>query len=243
MLFNNGLAKGLFLVLFLIFFLLKDGVSASSHTISLSLIPSVESFLVNDIKVFDLTLNFSQSLPSERINHFKVEVSFPKTYLAVPAGRYIDTSLSGFNTVVRIDGPVAANESGRIIIELKAIPPENGPAMLGQINLAKLYFLAKNSSSSPQNIKIDKIKLVSDKREINIEQQNIAGTSFTISGSSLQSGTQAPSNEASLESPDQTSYIFPDLAYVSPTPVPKDLIVTIKNIFNLLFCGLFKICK
>lgn len=243
--FSKMKSKIIFLVLITILLfiiinsILSSNVIANSDVALLNFVPNNQNFQVNDIKVFDLNLNFKEGLPDEKINYLKIEVIFPRDYLAVPKGRYIDTSLSGFNRIVRVDGPTVSNDTGKIILELKAIPSESGPLISGEINLAKLYFLAKTATISERDITIEKVKLNTNLREIAVEPQNIKGVRFNIYGSGSVSNSET-NRSIVIETP--TPFKL-ELNYTSPTPEPKGILITINNIFSLFLCGLFKICN
>lgn len=238
--------SGIIIFLLLIFLpreILIRHALASDDNISLGLFPSTESFAVNDIKIFDLKLDFADSSALEKLNYFKAEISFPKEILSVPEGRYVDTALSGLNRIVRVDGSVAANNSGKIIVELKTEPSDSGPQMVGQINIARLYFLAQKPTSSPQYIRLDNVKLLSNDREVVLNGQNINQTSFTVTGGNERVSIQNEKIQGNgiISTPAVSDIPVP--GYVTPTPLPQGVGAVIQNFFNLLFCRLFRICK
>ena len=66
----------------------------------------------------------------------------------MPANAYVITTDSGLDRQIRVDGPVAANGSGQIIIELGASAGA-GPATNSQpVTIAKIKFKVKTANAT-----------------------------------------------------------------------------------------------
>lgn len=120
------------------------GSKADASSITLSLIPSTWNFNAREGKEFQLIAQFQNGSASEKIDYLKVKINFPKDNLEIPASEYISTSDSGLGRQIRVDGPIAANSSGQIIIELGAATSGAGPATNSQpVTVARIKFKGK----------------------------------------------------------------------------------------------------
>lgn len=105
---------------------------------------------------YSLVGTFTEVSPGEKLSYFKTEISFPKDSLEIPKGEYIDTSMSGFNKVVRVDGPLVSNMQGLVTIELSSDDPQSGPAIGNSITFAKIRFSRKGVAKVPAVIQSGK---------------------------------------------------------------------------------------
>lgn len=135
---------------------------AGASKVTLALYPTTESFNLNGTKTFTLMATFTGGSSTEKLDYFKTEISFSNNYLRVPANAYVDTSQSGFGKIFRVDGPVAANESGKIIIELGASTPGSGPPTAQALTIAKIYFEGKTVTPSSQTLGIGTSQVVNN---------------------------------------------------------------------------------
>lgn len=98
---------------------------------------------------YSLTGTFTQVSPGEKLSYFKTEIFFPKDSLEIPKGEYIDTSMSGFNKVIRVDGPLVSNMQGLVTIELSSEDPQSGPAIDKPVTFANIKFSQKGVLKVP----------------------------------------------------------------------------------------------
>lgn len=146
---------------------------AAGAVMSLSLYPVSETIGVGQAKLFELKAAFSGGSSTEKLDYFKTELSFNPGYIKVPEGKYLDTGESGFGKIIRVDGPQAANESGKIIIELGAGTPGTGPSTDKPVTIAKLYFEGKGVTPASQDVKIGQTQAVNNQSsDINVTSQS-----------------------------------------------------------------------
>lgn len=129
-------------------------------------------------KVLDLKASFNNGSASQKVNYFKTTVVFSNTYLNMPAGVYVDTSMSGLAKVFRVDGPTAANQTGKIVIELGANTPGTGPTTGGVLTIARITFRGITKTPSPQSITIDQSQIVDN--EVRVIPYTTQATSYSI---------------------------------------------------------------
>jgi hypothetical protein len=142
------LLSGIFFVYYLNQYLYRSKAGASSATFSF--FPNNLSLKVGEVSApISLLLQFQDGSGDEKIDYLKLVLNFPKDNLEL--ADYIDTSTSGLSRQIRVDGPVAANGSGQIIIELGANSPGAGPATnTSPITVAKLKFRGKSIVNNSQ---------------------------------------------------------------------------------------------
>jgi len=153
------LLSGIFFVYYLNQYLYQSKAGASSATFSF--LPNNLSLKVGEVSApISLLLQFQDGSGDEKIDYLKLVLNFPKDNLEL--ADYIDTSTSGLSRQIRVDGPVAANGSGQIIIELGANSPGAGPATnTSPITVAKLKFRGKSIVNNSQ-ITIDNVQIVNN---------------------------------------------------------------------------------
>jgi hypothetical protein len=153
------LLSGIFFVYYLNQYLYRSKAGASSATFSF--LPNNLSLKVGEVSApISLLLQFQDGSGDEKIDYLKLVLNFPKDNLEL--ADYIDTSTSGLSRQIRVDGPVAANGSGQIIIELGANSPGAGPATnTSPITVAKLKFRGKSIVNNSQ-ITIDNVQIVNN---------------------------------------------------------------------------------
>jgi thermitase len=148
-------------------------VTPSQATLFLE--PSQASFAINGAKIFDLKANFANGSSAQKLDYFKTEISFSKDFLQIPAEHYIDTSMSGFKKIFRVDGPTAANDSGKIIIELGADVPGGGPVTSNIVTIGKITFAGRAQTTSSQNITIGTTQIVDNRSQaLSVATQGVA---------------------------------------------------------------------
>jgi hypothetical protein len=153
------LLSGIFFVYYLNQYLSRSKAGASSAT--LSFLPNNLSLNIGQTSSeIQLLLQFQDGSSDEKIDYLKLVLNFPKDNLEL--ADYIDTSTSGLSRQIRVDGPVAANGSGQIIIELGANSPGAGPATnTSPITVAKLKFRGKSIVNNSQ-ITIGNVQIVNN---------------------------------------------------------------------------------
>jgi hypothetical protein len=153
------LLSGIFFVYYLNQYLYRSKAGASSATFSF--FPNNLSLKVGEVSApISLLLQFQDGSGDEKIDYLKLVLNFPKDNLEL--ADYIDTSTSGLSRQIRVDGPVAANGSGQIIIELGANSPGAGPATnTSPITVAKLKFRGKSIVNDSQ-ITIGDVQIVNN---------------------------------------------------------------------------------
>jgi hypothetical protein len=149
----------IFFVNYLNQYLYRSKAGASSAT--LLFLPNNLSLKVGEISApISLLLEFQDGSGDEKIDYLKLVLNFPKDNLEL--ADYIDTSTSGLSRQIRVDGPVAANGSGQIIIELGANSPGAGPTTNTRlITVAKLKFRGKSIVNNSQ-ITIGNVQIVNN---------------------------------------------------------------------------------
>jgi len=153
------LLSAIFFVYYLNQYLYRSKAGASSATFSF--LPNNLSLKVGEVSApISLLLQFQDGSRDEKIDYLKLVLNFPKDNLEL--ADYIDTSTSGLIRQIRVDGPVAANGSGQIIIELGANSPGAGPATnTSPITVAKLKFKGKSIVNNSQ-ITIGDVQIVNN---------------------------------------------------------------------------------
>lgn len=132
-----------------------------------SLTPENPLFKVGENLTMDLKLDWNSMLTVlTKLDYFKVEIAFPKEFIKMPANAYIDTSMSGLKKIFRVDGPTAANESGKIVIELGADVPGGGPLLKSNMTIAKITFSGFAIPTMTQKFVINSIEAVSDRSQV-----------------------------------------------------------------------------
>lgn len=159
---------------------------ASATTVNLALVPSTATVALNGTQAFDLKATFTGAASGQTLDYFKTTVKFDTATLSMPDGQYIDTSMSGFKKIFRVDGPTAANGSGSIVIELGADVPGGGPSTAGPITVAHIVFTGKAATAS-KNITLDSASQVVDNHSTNLTVTT-SSTSYTVSDSSSVTG-------------------------------------------------------
>lgn len=132
----------------------------SPTSVSLYLDPAEATFDKGESKVYNLMAKFTNGSAQEKLNYFKATVSFANTYLAIPSGVYIDTSPSGFDRIFRVDGPIASNQAGKIIIELGSSVRGTGPGTDKLLTIAKITFAGMAKTPSLQSLVIEEPQIV-----------------------------------------------------------------------------------
>lgn len=172
----------------------KKASGTGTSGITLSLYPTDETFNKNETKVFTLTATFADGVPAEKLDYFKTVVTFDKNYLQIPVDKYVDTSSSGFDTIFKVDGPTAANQNGKITIELGASTPGTGPATDKPITIAKIYFRAILPVSASQNVTLGNAQIVNNSKS-SISLLSAQGFTYTINPTSSTSCMDLPQND------------------------------------------------
>lgn len=198
---------------------------ATSTSATLSILPSSTNMSVNDTKEFQLIMQFSGGNASEKIDYLRAVVNFPKNYLEL--ADYVDTTLSGLDRQMRVDGPVAANGSGMIVIELGAIAPSSGPSTNSLVTVAKIKFKGKTAGSG--QITIGEYQIVNNASE---EIKNVSINSSQITVSSTGASTPTPTR-----TPTRTPTPAPTR---TPTPQPNATNLTLN--LSLRFQGIVNQC-
>lgn len=158
----------------------KKASGTGASGINLSLYPSNETFENSETKEFTLIATFADGVATEKLDYFKTVVSFDKNYLQMPADKYVDTSSSGFGTIFRVDGPTAANQNGKITIELGSTTPGTGPATKNPVTIAKIYFRAISPVSISQSVTLSDVQMINNSQS-NISLLAAQGFSYTVS--------------------------------------------------------------
>jgi len=153
------LLSSVFSVYYLNQYLYRSKAGASSAT--LSFLPNNLSLKVGEVSApISLLLQFQDGSSDEKIDYLKLVLNFPKNNLEL--ADYIDTSTSGLSRQMRVDGPVAANGSGQIVIEIGANSPGAGPATnASPITVAKLKFRGKSIVNNIQ-ITIGDVQIINN---------------------------------------------------------------------------------
>ncbi len=121
---------------------LPEASGTSSGRVSLVFEPASTSVPVGKIQSIILKAKIRGGSPLEHIDYFKAEIAFPNKSIQMPRGHYINTGKSGFGKILRVDGPLQANQSGKIAIELAAKSPGDGPKTADTAGVEKEIVLA-----------------------------------------------------------------------------------------------------
>jgi hypothetical protein len=134
---------------------------------SLVLVPDNQTIKNGSTIEYKLILTVKNGSTTRKLDYFFVQMQFPNNLLEMPEGTFISSAESGLKTIIRKEGPVAANGSGEINIELGADKPNNGPMTDKPITIAKFTMKGKAVSTDDQYIKIVKSQVV-DNQSVNI---------------------------------------------------------------------------
>lgn len=118
-----------------------------------------------NIKELTLKATFTDSTATEKLDYFKTVISLSKNKLVIPKSKYVDVSMSGLNKIIRVDGPMVANQNGQLMIELGTTTPGSGPGLDKSITLAK--FMVENNITEPVEIKMENSQMINN-NSINI---------------------------------------------------------------------------
>jgi hypothetical protein len=141
---------------------------AASTLATAEIFPKVETFAVGDTKTFDVKISFTGGSASEKIDYLKLKVNFPTEFFEVPANNYVLTyfpNQGNLERILRVDGPVAANQSGTIIVETGARTTGSGPATNGPVTVAEFKLRALKNTSSAQNLTVSIDQIVNNSSE------------------------------------------------------------------------------
>jgi hypothetical protein len=180
LLFILGLLIALFTALNLVGQKQEIRKKAAATSATLALYPTSETFCQGEAKAVELKATFLEGSASEKLDYFKTEINFSKDYLSMPDNVYIDTSTSGFGKILRVDGSIPVNETGKIIIELAADVPGNGPATDQPITIAKIILAGKAATPSTQQISINADTLQMINNQASKLPVNVTGASYTV---------------------------------------------------------------
>ncbi len=138
----------------------KAGGSGAS-SVALGFYPAEDQIKVGETKVYDLKAFFTDGSPNERLSHVKVELTFPKKdkknqFVLMPVNDYINTSMSGFGVISRVDGPQIQNQTAKVIIDLLA-KPDTGPTTDKAITIARLKLQGANTTSISQYLTLGNV--------------------------------------------------------------------------------------
>lgn len=237
---------------------------AAETRINLSLLPSTENFSVGTTKTFDVMANFTYGSASEKLTYLKTSISFSNDFLQIPSGMYIDTSASGFGKIIRVDGPVAANNTGIINIELGATSTGSGPGTSKPLRIARIYFAGKAITPDIQFIRLTRAQIVNSQNielpvELGSASYNVlaSGTGITSGSGTVPAYTNTSNATSSYntstadktdnhlpgyEEPATPTISFPD--YISPAPAkPLSFFTSIFTLIRKIFCSIFRVCK
>lgn len=160
---------------------------ASGSAVTLSLYPAVETLAIGESKVFELKATFTGGSASEKLNYFKTEINFSPSYISFPDDTYIDTSTSGFDKIFRIDGPVAANGTGKVRIELGVNTPGTGPSTAGPITIARFTLKGVAQTPSAQSLTLATPQVIN--QQAGVLPATMANASYTVGATSTLSPT------------------------------------------------------
>jgi len=185
---------------------------ADASAVTLSLIPSSLSFSTNEVKELQLIAQFQNGSASEKIDYLRVKVNFPKEKLTL--ADYVDTTASSLGRQIRVDGPMVANGSGVIVIELGASSPGSGPATnSGPITIAKIK-LKGNSGNGAITI-ADNVEIYNNVAAA-INQVTKNNSDFIVNGSGATATPTPTSPPGATLTPTSTPAS-------SPTPTPTNV--------------------
>lgn len=211
---------------------------AVDTTMTLAFYPTSSTLSVNETKSFDLIATFINGSPSQTIDYFKTAIVFSKDYLKVPFDKYVDTSSSGFDKIINVDGPIIANQNGKISIELGAGSPNSSVSTNKPITIAKIFFQATAQTVPTQHITIGDTQVIkSDATVLSFDKQNSQDALYSIvaSDNSILTPTITASITASPTITSQpasspTLILTPTVAvHITPSVTPS---YTGRNMFN-----------
>ncbi len=145
--------------------------------------PDRQHFEIGESKYFEIKASFPKGSSSEKIDYLKTEIKFQLDYLKVPSNMYIDTSTSGLDKILRVDGPVVANQNGTIVIELGAGTPGSGPTTDKEITIARIYFAGKSETPSEQEILLGTTQVINN--QSNPIKVTTSGAWYTVGGGNI----------------------------------------------------------
>ncbi len=118
-----------------------------------------------NIKKLTLKATFTDSTATETLDYFKTVIGLSKNKLVIPKSKYVDVSMSGLNKIIRVDGPLVANQNGQLMIELGTTVPGSGPNIDKPITLA--IFMVESNITEPLEIKMENSQMINN-NSINI---------------------------------------------------------------------------
>lgn len=187
---------------------------AAATQVNFSIYPSSDNINLNETKSFDVLASFTNGSLSEKLTYLKVVIAFGKDYLYIPAEKYVDTSKSGLRKIIRADGPIAANSTGVINIELGAISPTDGPNTSSPLTIAKIYLSGKSVTSSDQLVTISKAQVV------NAQNSNLAVNLGNATYHVIAPTSSPNPSTAMTPAPTLTRFISPTTATPRNSPTP-----------------------
>lgn len=115
---------------------------AAGTTVAFSLLPATSTVTVGDAVQYDLIATFTGGSATETLDYLRTQIEFNSAYLELVPANYIDTAVSGFDQIFRVDGPDVANANGKIVIELGS-KAHAGPSTNTAVTVAKINFRGK----------------------------------------------------------------------------------------------------
>lgn len=173
----------------------RKDLKAATTSYSLLLYPTSQTMAVGESKTFELRAVFTNPQSGERLDYSRTELSFSNANLEAPASVYIDTSVSGFEKIFRVDGPTQINASGKIVIELGAKTPGTGPSTGAPLTLARIILKGKAVTSSSMPITIGTSQMVNN-QSVSLPIASVQGSTYQVTASSL-SPTAGPTTAGS----------------------------------------------
>lgn len=159
----------------------NDDVVRTSRLL-LSLRPTYAMFKLGEVKTVELVASFDKGEDNEHLQALKTEISFSNKNLKL--ADYIKIVQSGFSKSNRVDGPVQANQSGVIVVDLGVKQGSTGPSTSGllgkgaEIVVAKIDLQAIDMTSQPMVMTIGSTRVVNDKGES--IAADISGMGYTV---------------------------------------------------------------
>lgn len=157
----------------------KKAGGGGASSVTLGFYPAEDQIKVGETKVYELKAFFTDGSPNERLSHVKVELTFPKKdktkqYVLLPASDYINTSMSGFGVISRVDGPQIQNLTAKVIIDLLA-KPDSGPTTDKALTIARFSLQGTNPTAISQYVTLGNIIFTSQNsvNPINPVTQNL----------------------------------------------------------------------
>lgn len=154
-----------------------ESTKETSETQTVSILefdPSEVALSEGEAKEVSLQMKFANGSADEKLNYLKTTVTFSPQYVAVPEGVYVDTSVSGFDKIFRVDGPIVANQTGKIVIELGMKSPETGPTTDGMITVAVFTIKGIARTSGIQVFTLENTQIVNNNAQI-ISSESVNG--------------------------------------------------------------------